>query len=625
MDIKTLLSKKGWTGEEVGRALIANLIHEVKSKNEGKDSKPLFTQAEFERMESSLTGTGQFNFTSYGVFKDIFSSVVDSFNKGQGLYQQFYSGFYRILLTLEQAYSADKALADMERFPLIMTQSQYDRVRKAAQDKKRACKTSYRSIFFDMLGYYMGNYGEPIATPNDVKTAIEKTKNEPVTNKRILENWNKDMGEGYYTLNDGRRSDQMSDEEWKDALKKEFLSTHSLIIDGESASAEETASHFNFERILKGYKFIFEGVDCVRKSAEEMGLKISDGVTDEELMKQIEELASGLAISKGENNLQQLLDDNTLHPTRHVYTEPPANLTKHDVIDSSLDRYSGAYSDRLLDGVFVEEISEAAQFKEFIADYPDLYKALKEDIETRISKTKGLKPSQQSRKLFSWGELADLDIPVYKAITSITNTDIAEYYANAEYTGRETDTYEKRTRIWHKGIAIISDPNQFVLDKNGDYKEENNPLNEIMSIDNLANDSIRRRELNNCFNKLLKPALHWLYAYNALIDILTKAYAIEGLEHLKQDLSPLESQIEGLNGTLYRFYAIVYGDDKEKARKRALIRELFEPIYIDTLKPDPAVVAKMQEHISGLGFTAEARRQFSSFDAPIAALMEREA
>ena len=227
--LKSLLNKKGWTGEEVGRALIASLIHDIKNKSAGKDSKPLFTQTEFERMESSLTS--QFDYTSYGVFRDIYNSIVDYFNKGQGLYQQFYNGFYRYLLTLEQVKGADKALSDMERYPLIMTQGQYNRIQEAAQNRKRAFKVSFRAIVFDMLQYYTGNYDNknPIEIPAAINTAIEATKNEIVTNKRILENYNEDMGEGYYTLPDGRRSDQLSREEWSENSIKSQADSDSYI------------------------------------------------------------------------------------------------------------------------------------------------------------------------------------------------------------------------------------------------------------------------------------------------------------------------------------------------------------------------------------------------------------
>ena len=44
--IDSLLKKKGWSGEEVGKALIASVIHDVKHRGE-PDFKPLFSQSDF--------------------------------------------------------------------------------------------------------------------------------------------------------------------------------------------------------------------------------------------------------------------------------------------------------------------------------------------------------------------------------------------------------------------------------------------------------------------------------------------------------------------------------------------------------------------------------------------------
>ena len=52
MNIKTILNKKTWRGDEVGKALIASLINDI--VNAGKDWKPLFPQSEYNRMVDSL-------------------------------------------------------------------------------------------------------------------------------------------------------------------------------------------------------------------------------------------------------------------------------------------------------------------------------------------------------------------------------------------------------------------------------------------------------------------------------------------------------------------------------------------------------------------------------------------
>lgn len=52
--LKNLLKKKGWTGEEVGKLLIASMLNDIKQQGQ-QDKEPLFSQSDFEKMESSLT------------------------------------------------------------------------------------------------------------------------------------------------------------------------------------------------------------------------------------------------------------------------------------------------------------------------------------------------------------------------------------------------------------------------------------------------------------------------------------------------------------------------------------------------------------------------------------------
>ena len=67
-NIDSLLNKKGWTGEEVGKALIASLIHDIRHQSE-PDFQPLFSPSDFEKMENSLKSDR--DYTVYGVYRPI--------------------------------------------------------------------------------------------------------------------------------------------------------------------------------------------------------------------------------------------------------------------------------------------------------------------------------------------------------------------------------------------------------------------------------------------------------------------------------------------------------------------------------------------------------------------------
>lgn len=55
-DIKKLLNKKGWTGREVGRAVLMSITDAYKQSLLGNpDPKPLFSQAQLNKMVRSIT------------------------------------------------------------------------------------------------------------------------------------------------------------------------------------------------------------------------------------------------------------------------------------------------------------------------------------------------------------------------------------------------------------------------------------------------------------------------------------------------------------------------------------------------------------------------------------------
>lgn len=620
-DIKSLLNKKGWTGLEVGQALIASLIHEM--KHLGKEVTPLFSQADLDRMESGIKSRDQY--VAYGVFRSIYSAVVDGFNKGQGLYQQFYNGYYRHFMILQQIMSSEQALKELEAHPLIMTQEQYDRLKAEITEENRSTPLSFRDILFDLLSYYMRKDQEdPASIPEAIRAALETSKAEPVTNKRILENYNEDMAAGYYTLPDGSRSDQMTSEEWQEALKKDYMKRHQLTINGEPASYEETLKTFNQERWNWGRRLLYGGMDSIRGALEEKGLSLPEGTNEALLMEEIENLLimGGDKEHHGEKSpIQALIEGESSYSTTwHYYDDPPEDLTKYDILDQLSERYCGAYTDRLLNGELVEELSEAEQLKEFITDYPALFSALKGEIERLIPSTKKLKANQRCKEITTWGELADLEIPYYQAYIEPDIYSIANRYQ--ENTG---GGYAQHKRISSKGIAIIQKPHKWDLDEQGDYQEERNPLHLFLNIGTIAENQESRIDIQAARETLMIPALRYLYAYNVLIEIIGRAYDIEGIEHLKQKLSTFEHQLEATNDYIYLLYYTVYGTPEEKAQKREYIKELFKPIEVEDLKPTQEAIASVEKAINGLGLGPDAVRKLRTFDAFIGDLMRGEA
>lgn len=603
--INRLLKKKGWTGEEVGKLLIASMLNDIKQQGQ-EEKTPLFSQKDFENMESSLTSDR--DYLTYGVYRDLYSSIIDSFNRGQGLYQQFYNGFTRLWTELREVQNADSAQASLDDVPLIMTESQYKRLEAEAAETLRGYKESYYSLIFFILEHFLNAIDAGEEVPEPIRKAIEATKEEPASSKSFSRSYNELMGEGYYTLPDGRRSDQMTSEEWQKTLEEEFLRTHKLTINGEPATAEETVQSYNQDRLIKNYELFFKGAKAIREIVLERTGKTLDS-TDEEIEEALNDTIDYVGKAKYKLNAEEIaeaLDFST--PTEwHTYEELPEGLTAYDLLDLITD--SSQYA----------ETDPKAHLKTFKAEYPELYKALHTYIEENVPKARGLKANQLYKDIVSWGELAEAGIIRYKALIQPDDRQIVEYWTGDEDT---TENKSKRLRTGLRGIAILKHPASYQTDENGDYIEKKNPLHAFRSLYSLEGNGDQIAELQGFRDNLIYPAMSYLYSFNALMEIIGKVYDLPELaEVVSLDTSLFESKMNGFNGMLYFFYHDVYGNETEKQRKRAIIKELFTPLEADTLKPSKESIEEITAELTKLGLSSEARKKLKYLDAFIDRLM----
>ena len=600
--LKNLLKKKGWTGEEVGKLLIASMLNDIKQQGQA-DKEPLFSQSDFEKMESSLTSDR--DYLTYGVYRDLYSSIIDSFNRGQGLYQQFYNGFSRLFSELREVENADNAQASIDETPLIMTESQYKRLEAEAGEVLRGYKDSYYSILFYILEKFL-DAGEE--APKPIRDAIEATKKIPAKDKSFSRSYNELMGEGYYSLPDGRRSDQMTSEEWQETLQTEFLKSHKLTINGEPATPEETVQHYNQNRLIASYELFFKGAKAIRELVLERTGKQLDG-TDEELEEALNDTIAYVGKAHYKPNAEQIaeaLDFAT--PTEwHTYEELPEGLTAYDLLDLITD--SSSYG----------ETDPRKHLKAFKTEYPELYTALNAYIEEKVPQARGLKPNQLYKDIVSWGELAEHGVIGYSSLIQPDDREIVQIWTEGEDT---TESKSKRLRTGLKGIAILRHPASYQTDEKGDYIEKKSPLHFFQSLYTLEGDGDKIAELHGYIDNLINPALGYLYAFNALMEIIGKVYDLPELaEVARYDTTLFESKMSGFNGLLYVFYHDVYGNEAEKQHKRAIIKEAFSPLEAEPLKPSQEAIEEITAELTKLGLSSDARKKLKYLDAFIDRLM----
>ena len=603
LNINRLLNKKAWTGAEVGKALIASFAHDVRNKG-NKDKEPLFTQAEFNRMTDSLQTEQQIG--AYLVYEKIYSGCIDSFNRSESFTQQFLHGYYRLLTELDRVMQADHALKAVEEYPLILSKAQYERILAAEQEKKRSIETTFNHILFDYLEYCIANIAE---APEAIRKAIEACKKEAVSNSRILDNYNADMGEGYYILPDGTESRSCSNEEWQQALQRAYIKEHNLPKDITEQELKDYVFNYNAARYLQVIELLFKGKDALLEWAKEQGFD-----TEELEQSDIEDFVERVLEHEGsyaKGTIADTLSTGSLERESYCkwvdIKEAPEGLTKYDIIAEPelLNRYSGGFSD---------DTPEEQQLEEFIADYPALYKALTAELKKALK----IKSKPATDKIYTWGELADIGLGFYPSYIEVTDTDIIDYYC-------ATDTEEekqKRQRAAFRGIAVIAEGSgyNYNIDKaTGDYIEPVNPYTQVMSLDSIGIEDAM--QIEGYTSILIAPAAKYLLAYNAFLDILAVSYDIPDIEAGKADLSGLESRIDAYNNLLYMAFEGMAGSKEEKRRKRKLLQDYFSPIDWNSLKPTSEAIEEVTKQLNDLGMGRKAADKLKTYDAFIDILM----
>lgn len=543
-NLKSLLNKKTWKGEEVGRAVLLNLFNDY-AQADDPDHKPLFSLEDLRRMEASLVGK-QNEIEAYNGYIGLYNGLAGESDRSEAIAQQAYNGYYRLLNFISNALQAERALKMLQDFPLIVTEKQYNEAIAKVEATHREMKTSYIDIFFDALSYYLGEIeGAKPKVPKKLKDAFEALKKEPFTNDHIIGLINDTWGIGYYQLPDGRRSDQMPQEEWWKALEEEYLRTHKYVIDGEVQGYKETAKHFNMKRTMAEWKQAYK----------------------EGQINQVEETSPAVW---------------------HAITEPPKGLTKWDILAGDYDMrevYKALYAEH--DG------KELEYFNMFKEDFPEVYKLIKEDMDKHavLKPLTKLKPEQYADEMMSWGELADANLYYYPLLATAKGRDILDTFDDS-----------KRSRIFSNGISIIKEDtiSQDRLDENGHYKEVISPLfNLFITLEKLQAEC--KEEIEAARENLLKPSIKEINAYNSIIDLLEKTFKLPEIEQMKQArINNICMLVEKLNGLVAALFHALAGTEDQIKEKQAIIKELFPLIELDELQTDKANIRALEQQLQDL-------------------------
>lgn len=549
-DIKALLKKKGWTGRELGILELTNMAEMYDQHCRGiQEPKEIIDRA---AITAAVHNLDRANGPTYNGYISIHEWLAVQAPTANAYSQQLQLGLATILQYILSASATEKAYEYVEKLPAIMTRKEYEEKkaegihRQLYDENGEPITWNVYSAVEHVIAYYAELLVKEPKRANPFKAIKKKYQKELVKSSRVRSMWPRVMGEGYYTLEDGSRSDEMTDEEWQEAITtpkmKEAL--RALREEHGDLTAQIAREQMLTKRLMT------------------RGAALFSGATEEEADK-----------------IQQVMDYRegyAMPATWHYYEEAPEDLSKWDVIEAGLYEFFLDWS--------TEETMEAT-LEEFYAEFKEAADlALKE-----MDKKHDMGAAQIPLK-----EWLTNTIP----LPDLYEMDFFGFRAFIEY---ETSLWDGNRRALFNGIAIY-EPCDFkkeeghspdsLQDERGYYKPPT--ITDTLTVIQLSDFFQESEEYAQAVENVetaranILDSYYFLMAHNRALDMIAEYFEVPRLEVFKFDLEGFATRIEAVTGMIFNLYTSIKGrdyEDKElKEKKLEVLRDIFFPINYKALK-----------------------------------------
>lgn len=551
-DIKRLLNKKGWTGRELGIIEVSSMATAFANALAGKPAKPLVEDNEFRRMLDSLTDRHQASI--YRGYLSIHEWLSIFYNVARANEQQAQLQFKSISAYIIEAEIAETVYRYIESLPLIMTEKQYKEAVEQGRERYlngedgKGLAYGVLNLIYYAMEYYIKLLTKEPKKPNPLKPIRKKYLTAPVESQLIRSRYNEAAGYGYYTLEDGRRSDQMSEDEWKEAIQKPELKKALDEMERMGGLMEEAyfsnygAADIAESRIIQKARVLFKG--GTDKDADEAQEKL------------------------------------TAPCEWHYYEEAPEDLNKWEVLEDSVLCYEIFRKSLGGEDETPEDYTEEA--KAFVEEFKEAVDVIIEDIDKRYFKgVDGLSKlpiEEWETTLFDWTQLYEKDFYGFKADTD-----------------QDFVIFDGNKRALTNGIAIIR-PSDFLgrargIDEDGNYT----PPKVVNSLASRSLESFfpeaeeyaeKIEEIENGREALL-DSYYYIKGYNLTIDLIAEYYDIPAISVFKVDIEGIEVKIDAINDMTPIVYMQIkntyYEDEELKKKKLQVLKDIFPEIDYKSL------------------------------------------
>ena len=570
-DIKRLLNKKGWTGRELGIIQITNMAVIFRQALQGNpDPKPLIEREQLRKMVNGITNREQARV--YNGYISIHEWLRLKYNIALSHEQQAQLQFKNLSSYIIEAMIAEDAFQYAESLPVIMTEKQYkDFLDERREDLLKGKGDSAIALVYRAIEYYVKLLSKDPQKSNPLKPIRKKYLSAPVENKYILSHYNEATDRGFWILEDGRRSDQMSEEEWQKAI----------------------------------------AIPKMKKTVAQMSGKMQKGLestlpailTESEYRQRAKLLYAGNDGYEAHKELErQRFEAGLATPAKYVlYEEPPAELTKWEVLEDPLTIFE----------LFAPSIGgESETTEEYVANAKIFVEEFRELVELIIAEI-------DSKYFVDTQGLADTPIEEWDAFV----VDWIQLYEKDYYGFRaETDDnviLEGSWRAVRRGIAIykpLHDIAKDNVDENGYYIAPKIRTSFIQhSLQAFFTDAEDYADAVDDVTEgreALLDSYYFLKGYNLAIDLIAKHFDIPEIAVFKMNIEGIEEQIDAINELVPSLYAKIYDTDYEdgelKAKKLQVLKDYFTPIpYKEVAIPEENIEAAKNLFTNFKGFSGD--------------------
>lgn len=542
VSITKLLNKKGWTGKELGRIEIANMVKLFSDNKAGViNPEPIIPMEKLRSMVRSLETNAQIN--DYNGYVSIHRWLIDRHNAALASRLQALFYITRLQHYINSSLMAMRVYDYMAKLPVIMTQKQYDEARAKAKDKWIKGEDGSGEIGYSLLGllftafyYYQNLLEKKPDAPNPLKKVQAKYSKEKLTGKYALKNYNKMAQIGYYILPDGRTSDELTPEEWKEAVLKDETATEPYNLTSTAVLACGNLRHI----LKKEYSVLY----------------FSDRPDDKPA--------------------KSLLKASLKVPLKWEASKEEPELTKWEFLTEDVNLWEIYYNGELTD----KEQDEAT--KEVMEQFKELADLLIKDIDSKYftkDKTMAKTPLKEwKHNVYTFEEL-----------------DKKDFYDFRENYEAPSSIFDGNHRALFNGVAILKPELSLLctgIDKEGNYKEPK-LMREFLTIDNLLPSSELSENMIERVKeavKLTQEAIYRLNGHNIAIDLIQKEFNID-IEIFKTDLDYIKAQLDVLEkeknflATELEFSETIRGE-KEVDVRLELLDKYFPKINLYEIRPE---------------------------------------